>query len=48
MISSPLSRVTRRVLLATALTLGMAPFAQAERIVRIIVPFARHGGAHLQ
>ena len=39
MISSPLSRVTRRVLLATALTLGMAPFAQAERIVRIIVPF---------
>lgn len=39
MISSPLSRVTRRVLLATALTLGMASFAQAERIVRIIVPF---------
>lgn len=39
MISSPLSRVPGRVLLATALTLGMAPFAQAERIVRIIVPF---------
>ena len=33
------SPVTRRVLLAAALALGLAPAVHAERVIRIVVPF---------
>ncbi|MDR0225125.1 MAG: tripartite tricarboxylate transporter substrate binding protein [Burkholderiaceae bacterium] len=37
--TSPLSPVSRRVLLAAALAFGLAPLARAERVIRIVVPF---------